>query len=310
LELHGVLVVDKPAGPTSHDVVDRARRIVRTRRVGHTGTLDPFASGILPLCIGKATRLARFFSGHDKSYTATVRFGFATTTDDVEGEPLGPAAPFSLDAVALEDALGAFRGEIDQLPPAFSAKRTDGRRHHELARAGLPVERRPCRVTIRSLALQAVAEDRAEIEVTCSPGTYIRALARDLGERIGSGGHLVSLRRTRSGPFTLADAVPLGDLSEAAALERLVPLAELLPDFPAVCVDERGLAALRHGRDLTRPLVVSGFPDAPPPARLRILDAAGSLVALAEPRGFLQTVPGLSVEPVLHPDIVLMDQTS
>lgn len=304
--LHGLLVVDKPVGPTSHDMVDRVRRVLGVRRVGHTGTLDPFASGVLPICVGKATRLVRFFAGHDKAYEATVRFGFATTTDDRQGEPLGPAVPVALDRAALEAAAAGLVGEILQIPPAFSAKRTGGRRHYEMARAGEAVERRPCRVTVRSLEVTRFSGDQAEIAVACSAGTYIRALARDLGDRLGVGGHLVALRRARSGPFDLSHAVSAAELSAEIAVQHLVPLGGLLLEMPAVCVGDEGLQALRHGRVLSAHLVVSDFPQTPP-ERLRVLDRSGSLVALAVPRGFGPKAPGLSVEPVLHPDLVLID---
>jgi tRNA pseudouridine55 synthase len=304
---HGVLIIDKPAGPTSHDVVDRARRVLHTRKIGHTGTLDPFASGVLPLCVGKATRLARFFSGHDKAYTATVRFGYATTTDDLAGEPLGPAQGVALDLDRLREAAHVFVGRIEQLPPAYSAKRTAGQRHHDLARAGKPVERTPCSVTILSLDVRAVEGDRAEIDVVCSAGTYVRALARDLGERLGVGAHLLALRRTRSGPLSLDDALPLADLESGVAEARLIAMGKLLPELPAVTVGESGRMALRYGRSLAPAHVLSGFPEAPPPERLRILDEAGNLLALGVPRGFGQSTPGLPVDLLIHPDIVLLD---
>jgi tRNA pseudouridine55 synthase len=304
--VHGILVVDKPAGPTSHDVVDRVRREAQTRRVGHTGTLDPFASGVLPVCIGKATRLARFFSGHDKAYRAEMRLGFATTTDDMKGEPLGPSRPVAIEREAVAAAARTFLGEILQVPPAFSAKRTAGRRHYELARAGEVVERRACAVVIHAIDVRAVDGDRVEMDVECGAGTYIRALARDLGERLGTGAHLVGLRRTRSGPFRLDDAVPLDSLGQDALEPRVLTMDRLLTELPAVEVGEDGLRALRHGRDLTKRLVLSGFPEAPP-ERMRVLGPSGALLALAVPRGFAPSVPGLTVEPVLHPDLVLID---
>jgi tRNA pseudouridine55 synthase len=303
---HGVLIVDKPSGPTSHDVVDVVRRVLHTRRVGHTGTLDPFASGVLPLCVGKATRLARFLSGHDKTYEATVRLGFATATDDLEGEALGAPRPVGVDLAGVRAAAQTFLGPIEQLPPAFSAKRTAGRRHHELARKGQAVERTPCRVIVHSIDVSAVEGDRVAMVVACSAGTYVRALARDLGERLGVGGHLVALRRTRSGPFTLGDGIALAGLDPVQAEARLVPPGQLLPELPAVVVGERGLAALRHGRALDRAMVVRGFPETVV-ERVRVLDEAGALAALAVPRGFGKSTSGLNVEPMLHPDIVLLD---
>lgn len=301
----GVLIVDKPAGPTSHDVVDRVRRAFGERRVGHTGTLDPFATGVLPVCVGKATRLARFLAAGEKIYRATVRLGFATATDDLTGAPLGPAVAVSVEPDAVRQALLALTGEILQVPPAYSAKRVAGERLHERARRGKPVAQAPVRVTVHALELQDLAGDRLELEARCSPGTYVRALARDLGEALGVGAHLVALRRTRSGGFGLDGAVTWDELA-AVSRQRLIPLSEVLLELPAVLVDDAGLAALRHGRDLDRSRVASGFPDEPP-ERLRVLDGSGRLVALAVPRGFGFRAPGLRLEPVLHPDVVLVD---
>lgn len=305
--LSGVLVVDKPAGPTSHDVVDVVRRMIGQKRAGHTGTLDPFATGVLPVCVGKATRLVRFLADGEKLYRATVRLGFATTTDDVLGEPLGPPRPARPDAAAVREAAGRLTGDLLQLPPAYSAKRVRGQRLYDLARRGVAVERAPARVTVHALEVVRVADDEVEIDVRCSPGTYVRALARDLGEALGVGGHLTALRRTRSGPFGLEAAVPLDDI-ESRGRERLLPLSALLPDLPAARVDARGAEALRHGRQVEQEMVVSGFPEGAPPPRLRILDESGErLLALAVPRGYGPAVPGLAAPPVLHADVVLSD---
>ncbi len=303
--MDGVLVVDKPCGPTSHDVVDRVRGVLRVRRVGHTGTLDPFATGVLPLCIGKATRLVRFLSEGDKAYRATVRLGFATTTDDLLGEPLGPPRPVDVTLAAIRQACVGLVGRIAQVPPIYSAKRIAGRRSYSLARQGAAVAREPVAVTVHALDVVHAEADRVEVEVRCSPGTYVRALARDLGAALGTGGHLVALRRTLSGGFGLDDAVAWDDLG-ALARQRLRPLSSVLHDLPAVCVGRDGIAALRHGRDLDRSLVIAGFPEAAPP-RLRVLDESGALLALAVPKGFGPSAPGLRVEPALHPDVVLAE---
>ena len=304
-DLHGVLVVDKPPGPTSHDVVDGVRRALGTRRAGHTGTLDPFATGVLPVCVGKATRLARFLSGGEKAYEATVRLGFVTTTDDLRGEPLAPARPVAVDRAAVQGACRRLTGALRQVPPAYSARRVAGRRLYELARRGVEVEREAASVTVHAFEVTGFAGDRVDVAVRCSPGTYVRALARDLGEALGVGGHLVALRRLRSGDFTLDQAVD-GAAPSAAWADRLLPMAALLPGLPAVRVGPEGAAALRHGRDLTRPMVSSGFPPEPQ-ERFRVVDEAGALLALAVPRGFDVAAPGLAVEPVLHPEIVLAD---
>jgi tRNA pseudouridine55 synthase len=302
-DVHGVLVVDKPAGPTSHDVVDRVRQALGTRRAGHTGTLDPFASGVLPVCVGKATRLARLLGGGEKVYRATIRLGFATTTDDLLGEPLAPARAVQIDPGVLAEACRSLTGTLRQVPPVYSARRVGGRRLYELARRGVEVEREPATVTVYTFTVLGVAGDEVEAEVRCSPGTYVRALARDLGTALGFGGHLSALRRTRSGDFTLDQAVD-GAAPAPAWRESVLSLGALLPDLPAVRVGPDGVAAVRHGRDLTRALA-AGFPDEPP-EHVRVLDESGALLALAVPRVFAGA-DGTSPEPVLHPEIVLAD---
>jgi tRNA pseudouridine55 synthase len=299
----GVLVVDKPAGPTSHDIVDRARRALRTRRIGHTGTLDPFATGVLVLCVGRATRLARFLSAADKEYRARVRLGFATSTDDLTGDPLGEALPVDVSDAALRGALAGLVGSFDQVPPAFSARQVGGRRLYELARRGEAVARAATPVTVHRLALVERDGDSVELELRCSSGFYVRALARDLGERLGVGAHLSALRRTRSGVFSLAQSVSADDLAGAAA--RLVPLSGLLLELPAVTIGEEGRRHVGHGRELGAEHVLSDFPAAGV-ERVRLLDEEGELVALAVPRGLDRREPGLVRPPALHPDIVLI----
>jgi tRNA pseudouridine55 synthase len=298
-------VVDKPTGPTSHDVVDRVRRALATRRAGHTGTLDPFASGVLAVCVGKATRLARFLAGGEKAYRATLRLGFATTTDDLRGEPLGPAVAVSIDRETVERACRALTGPIRQVPPAYSARRVAGRRLYELARQGLEVEREATEVTVHAFDVVSVAGDLVDVEVRCSPGTYVRALARDVGAALGVGAHLTALRRTRTGAFSLDQAVD-GSAPSPTWRESVLPLGALLAELPEVRVGPDGVAALRHGRDLTPRLVVSGFPSGPQ-ERFRVLDETGMLLALVVPRGFGSAAPGLALEPVLHPEIVLVE---
>jgi tRNA pseudouridine55 synthase len=305
--LSGVLVVDKPAGPTSHDVVDHVRRVLGETRAGHTGTLDPFATGVLAVCVGKATRLVRFLAEGEKVYRATVRLGFATTTDDALGEPLAPPREARLDVGAVRRAARALTGDLQQVPPAYSAKRVGGRRLYDLARQGVVVERTAAAVTVHSLEVLAVSGGQVDLEVRCSPGTYVRALARDLGDALEVGGHLTALRRTRSGPFGIEAAVAWDDLA-ARGRESLLPLSGLLGEMPAARVDARGAEALRHGRDLAEALVVAGFPQGEPPPRLRVMDESGErLLALAVPRGFGPAVAGLPASPVLHPDVVLSE---
>jgi tRNA pseudouridine55 synthase len=304
--LHGVLVVDKPAGLTSHDVVDAVRRGLGVRRAGHTGTLDPFATGVLAVCVGKATRLARFLAGGAKEYRATVRLGFATTTDDATGRPLGPPRPVDEDETAVRAACASLLGPQLQVPPAYSARRVGGRRLYELARQGVAVERAPSPVSVHAIEVRRCAGDTVEIDVRCSPGTYVRALARDLGEALGVGGHLLALRRMRTGSFDLSQTVSWSD-PPAGWSDRLLPLRVLLADLPAVRLGVEATTMLRHGRDLGRSHVEEGFPDGQPPERLRLLGPDGALLALAVPRGFEVPGPGLTVEAVLHPDVVLVD---
>jgi tRNA pseudouridine55 synthase len=305
--VHGVLVVDKPAGPTSHDVVDRVRAVFRMRRVGHTGTLDPFATGVLPVCLGKATRLAVHLGSGEKIYRASVRFGFATTTDDVEGEPIGTPVGVAVDADSIAAALPCLTGSLMQVPPAFSAKRYGGKRLHELARRGIQIERRAVPVTVHAMQLESAEGDTAVLQVRCSAGTYVRALARDLGQALGTGAHLTALRRLASGAFDSRQAVAWERL-EVDGPARVIPVSALLDPWPAARVGAEGRAAVRHGRDLTRQLVVSGFPDRVPDSPVRVLDEAGELIALASCRGgFLTAAEAPSLPPVLHPDVVLAD---
>jgi tRNA pseudouridine55 synthase len=300
----GVLVVDKPAGPTSHDVVDRARRALGTRRIGHTGTLDPFATGVLVLCVGRATRLARFLAAGEKGYRARVRLGFATTTDDLTGEPLGPVRPMEAGDTELGRALAGLVGSFDQIPPAFSARRAGGRRLYELARRGEAVARAATPVTVHALDLVSREGDTIEVDVRCSTGTYVRALARDLGERLGTGAHLVALRRTRSGAFDVAQALAADRLEEAPG--RILPLSSLLRELPAVTVGAEGRRRVAQGRDLAPEHVVAGFP-ARGVDRVRLLDESGQLLALAVARGLEAADSPLPARPSLHADVVLID---
>jgi tRNA pseudouridine55 synthase len=278
-------VVDKPKGLTSHDVVARVRRIAGTRRVGHTGTLDPMATGVLVLCLGKATRLIPFIEeqgGDDaKEYVAGIRFGFETTTDDAEGEPRtalssGP----DMSEGAVTSALKGFVGEISQTPPAFSAKKVAGERAYTVARRGDEVNLDPVTVTVRAAELQALAGDVARVRFVCSRGTYIRALARDLGRALGTGAHLVELKRIRSGTATLDQAVELNALTPERLAGSLMPMAEVLDYWPKVTVDDRAVVDLRQGRAVNQP---RGIPLAD--GRVRVCDRAKGLVALATAQG-------------------------
>ena len=280
--LDGILVVAKEPGPTSHDIVGLVRRLSGVKRVGHGGTLDPFAAGVLPVFIGHATRLVEYHMSDAKEYRALVSFGARSTTDDLEGEltPGGAPAP-SRDQVAR--ALAAFTGEIEQVPPDYSAVRIAGRKAYELARHGEKPELRPRRVTVMRLEMPDwddtdPARPMAGLEIVCSAGTYIRALARDLGDTLGCGAYLGALTRTASGPFRLERAHSIADarasLAEGRARELLLPMDSGL-DFPELSLNEQEVAHLARGQQLRRA--------APPDGEglVRVRDATGRLVAIA-----------------------------
>jgi tRNA pseudouridine55 synthase len=274
--------VDKPVGPTSHDVVSRVRRALGTRSVGHTGTLDPFASGLLLVCVGSATRLAEYLTGLPKTYVATMRLGAATDTDDLTGEVIRSSDAWrELPRERIEAALQAQVGTIEQLPPLYSAKKVGGERMYAAARRGEAVERKPSTVTIYGIRLLGIDLPDVEIEVECGAGTYIRAIARDAGEALGVGGHLVSLRRTRQGPHTVDRAVPLDLLGDEARVRAamLTPL-DAVAHLPRVLVDELGIAALRHGRALE-----AAGDDVPEGRPLALATESGTLLAIGERTG-------------------------
>jgi tRNA pseudouridine55 synthase len=303
LPLSGVLVVDKPAGVTSHDVVAVARRALNERSIGHTGTLDPMATGVLPLAIGKATRLVRFLSAADKDYDAVIRFGRATDTYDATGTTTAES-PQRPTRTALDIGLLALAGSYDQLPPPYSAKKVGGHRAYALARRAEPVELKPVPVTVSRAVLTAFDEDTASVSITCSSGFYVRSFAHELGRRLGCGACLEALRRTRSGEFTLDRAVTLDELAADRAEHRtdienaLVRPEALLPSLPAVHLTAEGVDWVAHGRDLGPAQCTAGLPDVQPGnAWVRLLDGANSLVALATPDREARR---------LHPGVVLL----
>ncbi len=312
--LEGILVLAKPPGPTSHDMVSLVRRISATRRVGHGGTLDPFASGVLPLFLGSATRVVEYHLGDAKAYRATVCFGASSTTDDLEGE-LTPVPGPAPDRSAVERALATFRGSIEQTPPAYSAVKVAGRRAYAVARAGGTVELRPRTVTIARIEIvdwDGTDPDRpiATVEVECSAGTYVRAIARDLGAALGSAAYLGALVRTASGPFRLEDAISLDvlrraaggdtagestdpepDRSELAAL--LLPLDAGLDALPALTLDPTDVPRVARGQ------AVRGTKGESGEVPVRLFDPGGRLVAIGRWRGT-----------VLLPDKVLVAPAS
>jgi len=256
--MNGLLVLDKPAGMTSHDVVEVVRRATGERSIGHLGTLDPMATGVLPLLLGKYTRLAQFFGKAEKSYEGTIRFGFATDTFDAEGEAIGEAKPLVIGLAELRALAARFRGEMEQMPPIFSAKKIGGVPAHKLARAGKAVEVKPARIHIQRFELLSLEGERARFEMEVSAGGYVRSVANELGQMAGCGAHLAELRRTRAGAFTLAQAIGLEELKrlagDAGAIERRLPHPRtLLPEMPSVTVDELTAGRLRNGMQVNLP---------------------------------------------------------
>ncbi len=317
--MDGLLVIDKPEGPTSHDVVARIRRLFQLSRVGHTGTLDPMASGVLPLVLGRATRLARFLTMDRKRYQAIVCLGQATDTYDRLGEPVGPAKTPAVAPRDVEAALRRFRGSIEQTPPAYSAKKIGGETAYKLARRGQVVTPAPVQVHVSRLDLIDIdaAAARITLDIECSAGFYVRSLAHDLGAALGCGGHLAALRRTASGEWTIDRAVTLEEceLSPEDARSRVQPMSSLLAWMPSVQLTAEGMSRVRHGQSIrpadlllpfSKPEARNLEPEAgaddnvaPPYVRLphvRLLGANGALLALAQP----------GPDGLLHPALVLV----
>jgi tRNA pseudouridine55 synthase len=252
LPIDYVLLVDKPVGPTSHDVVAQARRALKTKRIGHTGTLDPFASGLLLLCVNRATRIAEYLTGLEKSYRAVARLDGTTATDDHTGHMLERTESWrTLSASTVEAALADIAAQSEQVPPAFSAKKVRGDRAYDLARAGASVELAPVSVRISDLQLLRFDPPDVEFVMSCSSGTYVRAVARDLGRALGTGAYLTSLRRTRIGVWRVDDAIPLAQLESGPAQSAVLALAEALHFLPAVQVTPDDVEKLVHGQALT-----------------------------------------------------------
>ncbi len=249
--MNGVLVIDKPGGLTSHDVVARVRRLLHERSVGHLGTLDPMATGVLPLLLGKMTRLAQFYGDAEKSYEGEMCFGFATDTYDADGDPIGEAQPVNLSFEQIRDAGRRFVGKIEQMPPPFSAKKVAGVPAYKLARKKKEVELQPVQVEVRELEILSLSGDRAQFRSRVASGTYLRSIAHELGKALGVGAHLASLRRTASGEFSLEDARTLEQVEAAAQAgepeREFVHPRRVLPAFPSVTVADDLAAKVRHG---------------------------------------------------------------
>ncbi len=291
----GILIIDKPENFTSHDVVARLRQILKTKRIGHTGTLDPFATGVLVMLVGKATRLAQFLDKDKKEYEATVRFGFETDTGDGTGSPKSKAQSLkSVSIDALENVLKSFRGEIEQTPPMYSAKKVDGKKLCELARKGIEIERKPVKVTIYEIELIEDQKPKTEelqkndfglwtldfgLKVLCSAGTYIRTLAEDIGRKSEIGAHLSALRRTRAGIFDLSKAVTIEELEKIVSADKpgeiLISMSDALAHLPKIILDETAIKNTQNGKQLK-------FEDAEfeNNQAVRMVDEAGNLIAI------------------------------
>jgi tRNA pseudouridine55 synthase len=307
----GLLVIDKPGGLTSHDVVQRVRKLLGTRRVGHGGTLDPDATGVLLVAVGQATRFFPFLSKENKVYEGLIRLGYATDTYDASGRPAAAPCPVLPGRAAIEAAMKAFEGDILQTPPRFSAKKLAGKPVYKRARAEEEFTLAPVAITVTRFSPGEYHPPVLAFTAACSAGTYIRSLAHDLGQILGCGAHLAALRRTSVGPYTLDEAVPLARLEEAAAADPVVadaahgdadrflrPLESLLPRAPAVVVRPEAEVYVRNGRPLGPAQLASPFPAPSGPGAdqgpVRLLSEGGSLLALARP-----TPDGAGLHPFL-----------
>jgi tRNA pseudouridine55 synthase len=279
-----VIIVDKPREWTSHDVVNKMRRFAATRKVGHLGTLDPGATGVLPLVIGRATRLAQFYTRNDKIYEGVIQFGYSTNTYDGDGEKTSDASSVTPDREEVDAAMDRFRGDFWQIPPPVSAKKIAGKPAYELARKNLPVELKPVEVHVYSLELLNFKDCKAEVRVHCSAGTYLRSIAHEVGQLLSCGAFLKTLRRTASGDFRIEDARTLDQLAELAAADRLaealIPASQLLPDFPLEMVDSITANQIRNGRDFR----VSPFLSRKNSRYVKAVTPQGDLIAIGEAR--------------------------
>ncbi len=293
--MDGVIIFDKPEGISSHQAVQRMRRLTGVKRIGHLGTLDPMGTGVLPMVIGRATRLAQFFHSHERTYETAFRFGFATDSYDRTGERVGEITEVALDREQLEAAMAPFRGKIEQMPPPISAKKISGVPAYKLARQNKPVPLEPSPIEIHAFELLGIEGDRARIRVRCSTGTYVRSLAHDIGKALGCGAHVDALRRTAAGDFTIERAYTqqcLEELRDAGRLaEALLSLVEVLPELPAERVDVVTASRIAHGRDFR----VSTFSSSGGAKLVKAISPDGRLIAIGEAR----------LQHLYHPIVVL-----
>jgi tRNA pseudouridine55 synthase len=293
--MNGVLIIDKPAGMTSHDVVNRVRRTLHQPSVGHLGTLDPLATGVLPLVTGNLTRLAQFYGGAEKTYEGVIRFGFATDTYDSDGEPQGATRTVDVSLEQAREVAGHFVGMIEQMPPPFSAKKIQGVPAYKLARKHRQVELKAVQVEIKEFAILSVEGDRASFSVRVASGTYVRSIAHEMGQQLGCGAHLQSLRRTRLGEFDLSVAHTLDDLDASFEAEKsdeiFIHPRQLLPEFPCISVNEDVAALIRNGRAVN-------LPELSQARQVKVFAGQRELIAIAT------RIAGT----LFHPKIVLMPE--
>jgi len=282
--MDGIIVLDKPQGISSHDAVQKLRRIAGIRRIGHLGTLDPIGTGVLPLVLGRATRLSRFFLNHDRTYEADFRFGFSTDTYDACGEPTSEKQDVTLERDQLEELIAPFRGRLSQMPPPVSAKKIGGVPAYKLARKNKPVNLEAVEVEVHEFTLREVEGSLARVTVRCSAGTYLRSLAHELGQRLGVGAHVAALRRIAMGEFTIEVAHTIEQLEslrqQGRLEEALLALTEVLPEIPTERVDAATAAQIGHGRDFR----VSPYGNRKGAKQVKAVDPQGRLVAIAEAR--------------------------
>ncbi len=282
--MNGILLIDKPEGFTSHDVVARMRRILNTKKIGHTGTLDPFATGVLVMLIGKATRLAQFLDKDEKGYEAIVKFGFETDTGDRTGKEKGKKENAKLKKEDIEEVLPYFRGEIEQVPPMYSAKKVKGKKLYELARKGIEIEREAVKVLINELQVtdSTLLDEHQEftLKVSCSAGTYIRTLAEDIGRKVGVGCHLKELRRVKAGKFEISKAITLEELEEKVKAEshteNMISMNEAVSHLPEKRLDENELKRIQNGMKVDASFDIEGVQD------VRLTDAGQNLIAIGK----------------------------
>lgn len=287
--MNGLLVIDKPAGMTSHDVVSIVRRATGERSTGHLGTLDPMATGVLPLLLGKYTRLAQFFSQAEKHYTGTIRFGFATDTFDAEGTSVGEPTPLTKSLDELRALAAHFHGEMLQTPPVFSAKKISGVPAHKLARAGKEVPIKPARIFIHDFTLTSLSGDEASFTMQVSAGGYVRSVAHELGQLAGCGAHLSSLRRTQAGVFTLQNAITIDELKQGTQEQieaRMLHARTLLPEMPSVTIDAETAGRIRNGMQVN-------VPEFSAASLIKVFEGPRDLLAIA------RRVAGTLVQPIV-----------